>query len=71
MFGDRASQRVLDGDYCSRNRSALHPVEHFNRTRTGHNYAVLHHALRSFVAEGTEFALDGDLDGGGFHYMAR
>jgi hypothetical protein len=71
MFGDRASQGVLDGDYGSRNRSALHPVEHFNRTRTGHNYAVPHHALRSFVAEGTEFALDGDLDGGGFHYMAR
>jgi hypothetical protein len=32
---------------------------------------VPQHALRSFVAERTEFALDGNFDGGRFHYMAR
>jgi hypothetical protein len=29
------------------------------------------HTLRSLVAEGPEFALDGDFDRGRFHYMAR
>ena len=71
MLSDRAGQRVLDGDYGGGDRSALQPVEHFGGARAGHNCAAPQHAFRSFVAEGAEFALDRNFDGGGFHYMAR
>ncbi len=70
MLGDRPGQRVLDGDYGGGDGSALHAVEYFGGARAGDNRAAPQHAFRGFVAEGTEFALDGNFDGG-FHHMAR
>ena len=71
MFRNRAGEGVFDRDHGGSNRSALHPVEYFGGAGAGDNDTMPQHTLRSFVAEGPEFALDGDFDGGGFHYMAR
>jgi hypothetical protein len=64
MLGDRAGQRVFDGDDGGGDRSALDAIKHFGGSSAGHDRAAGQHALGSFVAEGSEFSLDGNLDGG-------
>jgi hypothetical protein len=49
-------------------------IEDFGGAGAGENGAARQHTLGSFVAEGTELTLDGNLDGcgsGAFHYKAR
>ena len=70
VLGDCAGERILDGDNGGGDRSILQAIENLGGTGAGDDGAARQHALRSFVAEGTEFALDRDL-GGGFHHMAR
>jgi hypothetical protein len=62
MFRYRASQRVFNGNYGSRNRTALHTVENLSGAGTRNDSTALQHALCGFVAEGTKFALNGDGD---------
>ena len=70
MLSDRARQGVLDGDHGGGDRSSFDAVENFGRAGAGNDCAAPQHALRGFVAEGTEFALNGNLDAG-FHHKAR
>src|SRR5579864_3799833 len=61
MLGHGSGERVLDRNYCSLDRSALHAVKHLGRARAWDDRTAGHHALRCFVAEGPEFALDGNF----------
>jgi hypothetical protein len=70
VLGDGAGQRVFDGDDGGGDRSALDAVEHFGGSSAGDDRAAGQHALGSFLAEGSEFSLDGNLDGG-FPHKAR
>ena len=71
VLGDRAGQRVLDGDDGGGDGAALNAVKHFDRSCARNNRAARQHALSGFVAEGTEFALNGDFGGGKFRHKAR
>jgi hypothetical protein len=61
MLGDGAGERVLDGDDRGGDRSALHAVKYFDGAGAGDDRAAGQHALGSFVAEGSEFALNGNF----------
>jgi hypothetical protein len=61
VLGDCARKRVLDGDDCGADGSALHAIEHFDGTGAGDNLAARQHTFRGFMAKGTEFALDGNF----------
>jgi hypothetical protein len=61
MLCDCASQGVLNGDYGSGDRSALQSVEYFDGASARHDPAASQHVFGGFVAEGTEFALDGNF----------
>jgi hypothetical protein len=61
MFGYRAGQRVLDGDYGGGDGTVGYAVEYLGGAGAWNDRAALQHLLGGFVAEGTEFALDGNF----------
>jgi hypothetical protein len=68
MLGDRARQRVFDGDDGGGHGILFYAIKNFGRSGARNYGAAGKHVLRGFVAERSAFPLDRDFERGSFGF---